>query len=66
MTAPYCFRCGYREILASASKPTFNPNNIMDYLDSSNKEFMNQAIQSQYPPGSILRLLLQLLPWNLA
>ncbi|MGI6730953.1 MAG: peptidoglycan D,D-transpeptidase FtsI family protein [Anaerovoracaceae bacterium] len=45
------------EILASASKPTFNPNNIMDYLDSSNKEFMNQAIQSQYPPGSIFKII---------
>lgn len=45
------------EILASASSPSFDPYKIENYLDSSDKEFMNQAIQNQYPPGSIFKII---------
>ena len=45
------------EVLASASSPSFSPYNIKEYLDSSNREFINKATQSQYPPGSIFKLI---------
>lgn len=45
------------EVLASASSPSFCPYDIEEYLDSSNREFVNKATQSQYPPGSIFKLI---------
>ena len=45
------------EILASASAPSFDPYQITEYLDSNNKEFVNKATQSQYPPGSIFKII---------
>ena len=43
------------EILASASSPVFSPYEIYEYLDSSDKEFLNKAV-CQYPPGSIFKI----------
>jgi Cell division protein FtsI/penicillin-binding protein 2 len=45
------------EVLASASSPAYDPNQIEEYLDSSNKEFINKATQSEYPPGSIFKII---------
>ncbi|MBR0599490.1 peptidoglycan D,D-transpeptidase FtsI family protein [Sinanaerobacter chloroacetimidivorans] len=45
------------DVLASASSPSFNPYNIEEYLDSANQEFVNKATQSQYPPGSIFKII---------
>lgn len=45
------------EILASASSPAYNPYNIKEYLDSSNRELINKAVQSEYPPGSIFKII---------
>jgi len=44
------------EILAMASRPNYNPDNVADYLDSKNKELFNRAIQISYPPGSIFKI----------
>ncbi|MDD4582597.1 MAG: penicillin-binding protein 2 [Eubacteriales bacterium] len=45
------------EILASASSPVYNPHQIVDYLQSSEKEFLNKATNCQYPPGSIFKII---------
>lgn len=42
------------EILASASVPTFNPNNLAQHLNDENKPFINRAI-SAYSVGSIFK-----------
>lgn len=42
------------EILASASVPTFNPNDLSIYLNDENKPFINRAI-SAYSVGSIFK-----------
>ncbi|SHE66128.1 penicillin-binding protein 2 [Thermoanaerobacter uzonensis DSM 18761] len=43
------------DILAMASRPNFDQNNIQAYLNSSNEEFINKAV-SMYPPGSIFKI----------
>lgn len=45
------------EVLASASAPSFDPSQVEEYLTSNNKEFINKATQSQYPPGSIFKII---------
>lgn len=44
------------QILAMASSPAFNPNQIESYLDSQGSELINKAIQGQYPPGSVFKI----------
>ncbi|HHW56724.1 MAG TPA: penicillin-binding protein 2 [Clostridia bacterium] len=44
------------DILAMASRPNFDQNNIQAYLDSSNEEFINKAVCG-YPPGSIFKII---------
>lgn len=48
------------EILAMASRPNFNPNNIENYINSKNQELLNKAIQCKYPPGSIFKIIVTL------
>lgn len=48
-------------VLASVSKPDFNPNTLSadwDHLvsDSSNSSLLNRATQGAYPPGSIFKV----------
>jgi penicillin-binding protein 2 len=43
------------EILALVSRPTYNPNNIAEYLESEDLPFFNRAISGAYPPGSIYK-----------
>ncbi|MFQ7550782.1 MAG: penicillin-binding transpeptidase domain-containing protein [Blautia marasmi] len=48
-------------VLASVSKPDFNPNTVAqdwDYLvsDSSNSSLLNRATQGAYPPGSTFKI----------
>jgi penicillin-binding protein 2 len=43
------------EILASASFPTYNPNNVADYLNAENSPLINRAF-SAFPVGSIFKL----------
>ncbi|MDD3169034.1 MAG: penicillin-binding protein 2, partial [Eubacteriales bacterium] len=45
------------ELLAGASAPSYNPAHVAEYLDSSNEEFINKVTQSQYPPGSIFKII---------
>ena len=45
------------QVLASASTPTFNPNRIRDYIDSDAGELVNKAMQGEYPPGSIFKII---------
>lgn len=44
------------DILASASSPVFSPHQVVEYLDSNKKEFLNKAV-CQYPPGSIFKII---------
>lgn len=45
------------EILASVSKPTFDPNNInTDSEDEEGSQYLNRATQGRYPPGSTMKI----------
>ncbi len=45
------------EILAMASRPNFNPNEITKHLKSDGDELFNKAIQMTFPPGSIFKII---------
>ncbi len=47
---------GTGQILAMASTPTFNPNQMEQYLSSDQGELLNKAVQGQYPPGSVFKI----------
>lgn len=44
------------QILAMASTPAFDPNRLDGYLASDGGELMNKALQGQYPPGSVFKI----------
>lgn len=44
------------DILAMASRPTFDPNNPAQFLGDSRAPLVNRAINA-YPPGSVLKVL---------
>lgn len=44
------------EVIACASEPSFNPNEVKDYLNSSGNEFVNLASQGLYAPGSVFKM----------
>ncbi len=48
------------EILAMASRPNFNPNNILKHLESEGDELYNKAIQMSFPPGSVFKIIVAL------
>ncbi|MCM8818126.1 MAG: penicillin-binding protein 2 [Candidatus Omnitrophica bacterium] len=51
------------EILALVSKPAFDPENLISYLDErkhSEKPFLNRVIKGQYPPGSIFKIITEI------
>lgn len=43
------------EILAMASRPSFNSNRVADYLTKKNGALLNRALTA-YPPGSIFKI----------
>ncbi|WP_432401064.1 peptidoglycan D,D-transpeptidase FtsI family protein [Wukongibacter sp. M2B1] len=45
------------DILAMASRPNFNQNNVGEHLESNEKELYNKAIQISYPPGSVFKII---------
>lgn len=47
---------GSGQILAMASAPDFNPNQVEDYLNSEQGELVNKAVQGIYPPGSVFKI----------
>lgn len=47
--------CGTGEILAWASAPTFNPNDIESYLDDGDC-LINKVSQAAYAPGSVFKI----------
>lgn len=49
------------EILAMSSRPNFNQNKISDYSNSTNGELENRALSVTYPPGSVFKLVVELL-----
>ena len=44
------------EILACASAPGFQPNEVKNYLSSDGRELLNLAAQGLYPPGSVFKI----------
>jgi len=44
------------EVLAWASSPTFNPNDIASYLAAGNDCLINKVNQGAYPPGSVFKI----------
>jgi len=47
---------GTGQVLAMASSPGFNPGKVEEYLDSAGGELVNKAVQGQYPPGSVFKI----------
>ena len=45
------------EILASVSRPTYSVNNLIDYIDSTDGEFINRAFSS-FTPGSVFKTII--------
>ena len=43
-------------ILACANYPSYDPDNVTEYLSGQDEEFFNRAIQVGYPPGSIFKI----------
>jgi len=48
------------EILAMASRPNFNQENIEAYLNRDDMTLYNKAVQVSYPPGSIFKIVVTL------
>lgn len=48
------------DILAMASRPNLNQNNISENLNSNNMDFYNKALEVAYPPGSIFKIVVLL------
>lgn len=48
------------EILASASRPNFNQNNMKDYFNREDMALYNKVTQVSYPPGSIFKIVVLL------
>ena len=44
------------ELLAMASSPTFNPNDIQSYLTINDDCLINKSNQGAYPPGSVFKI----------
>lgn len=44
------------DVLAMASRPNFDQNHVVNYLNSTNKELFNRAVQMTYPPGSTFKM----------
>lgn len=44
------------EVLALVSVPSFDPEDIGKYVNDINKPFFNRAIQGNYPPGSVFKI----------
>ncbi|MEA5002312.1 MAG: penicillin-binding protein 2 [Christensenella sp.] len=44
------------EILASVSKPTFDPYTVKEDTDESGSKFVNRVTQGLYPPGSTMKI----------
>ncbi len=44
------------EVLALVSIPSFNPENIKDYINNPDKPLINRVTEGVYPPGSIFKL----------
>ncbi|MEA4853783.1 MAG: penicillin-binding transpeptidase domain-containing protein [Christensenella sp.] len=44
------------EILASVSKPTFDPTTVKEDTDETGSKFVNRVTQGLYPPGSTMKI----------
>ena len=47
-----------KEILAMASRPTFNPYQVSDVIDFDNRSTLSNRALSKYNPGSLFKILL--------
>lgn len=43
-------------VLALVSVPTYDPSDVGRFVTSENKPFFNRAIQGNYPPGSVFKI----------
>jgi len=48
------------EIVAMASRPNFDQDNVNAYFNKDNMELYNKAIQVSYPPGSLFKIVVLL------
>lgn len=48
------------DIVAMASRPNFDQNNVSKHFDSEDKDFYNKAMQLSYNPGSIFKIVVLL------
>ncbi len=48
------------QILALVSKPGFDSDNLVRSLNSSGNPFLNRAVQGQYPPGSVFKIVTEI------
>ncbi len=48
------------DVLAMASRPNLNQNDIGANFDSNNMDFYNKAIEVAYPPGSIFKIVVMM------
>ena len=46
------------EILSIVSRPNYNPNKIVQHINSSGDELYNKGVQMAFPPGSIFKIIL--------
>lgn len=44
------------EIISWASSPTFNPNNVEDYLNEDGDRLLDKVCQGTYAPGSVFKI----------
>ena len=44
-------------VLAMASTPEFDQNNVQEYMTDGNDELLNKATQGEYPPGSVFKII---------
>lgn len=44
------------EILSIASRPTFNPSDLLEGSEIDDGKFTNRALQRTYPPGSVFKI----------
>ena len=48
------------DVLGLVSAPSFDPQNIRKYLNTTGASFLNRAVNGQFPPGSVFKVVVAL------